>query len=835
MIHLLVLPFRPARSTAHQFVPHLVPHLLPRAQGRSQGRSQGRVLRCRHLHPVHHQVAPHDCRLPLCLKFRLKFRLPVHPTHPVVLIHQPSQKWVMMFVLITIRLLWLFDNMLKYAYVNNSLLLLYRLLARIMSSSLISSQETKRGMGIGILPRRTYVWIDDDSVDSCYACRKKFGWFLRKHHCRACGRIFCYECSQYNIYTSSPLTTHNGLLDPESYLVECRDHSKLRNNTNRSCHECTLIYRRIDRLAKLVGVFELISLDIAEYHQVRQVSQMWYEAGNIYLSRFREIQYNLVGHEYSHFERTVLRNNIYLLVGHNRLMTQLVKTLDWYRLSDSDLNHYLALVRSKDKTCSCRVLMCSPDCQIGYTDTDVLDLLNIPLHPRVREVILTYMTANDELLECYLPVLNYCMKFDKPDQKCLLLRDHLIARSLQSQRICYKFFWQLMVQIQDPNYSGLSNYIYQETLELLTRAIVDNLGESELIQIKNGMKFVNLISGVDVVGDSILNDLKTIDPYLKLPIDPTTRIDGVEVDQIKVMNSATRPIMVPCRVIKGDSKSKQKTLTVMYKSDDLRKDALISSIIRVMNCILWENNYDMNIVTYDILPTSIRSGLIQIVDDAETLYNINEKKNYSLQNYILENNGDYSVDSVRTRFVKSTAAYSVITYLLGIGDRHMDNIMVTRDGRLFHIDYSFVLGLDPKPLAPKMRITTEMIDALGGVHSHYYAQFELYCEEVYNILRRYSNLFCCMLSILTSIAPSQFTVEQLAKELSKRFLPGEYKSQAGLQLIRTIKSSQESSGSRLTDAIHYHYKESLNYDRLTQSARSLLTYITGSNGKNLKL
>ena len=51
----------------------------------------------------------------------------------------------------------------------------------------------------------------------------------------------------------------------------------------------------------------------------------------------------------------------------------------------------------------------------------------------------------------------------------------------------------------------------------------------------------------------------------------------------------------------------------------------------------------------------------------------------------------------------------------GLGDRHLENIMVTQQGLLAHVDFGYVLGDDPKHVSSPMRITEDMIDAMGGI------------------------------------------------------------------------------------------------------------------------
>ncbi|BHF58737.1 hypothetical protein SprV_0100169200 [Sparganum proliferum] len=40
-------------------------------------------------------------------------------------------------------------------------------------------------------------WMPDGHCKTCFECNAKFGIFRRRHHCRFCGRIFCFQCSNH--------------------------------------------------------------------------------------------------------------------------------------------------------------------------------------------------------------------------------------------------------------------------------------------------------------------------------------------------------------------------------------------------------------------------------------------------------------------------------------------------------------------------------------------------------------------------------------------------------------------------------------------------------------
>ncbi len=94
---------------------------------------------------------------------------------------------------------------------------------------------------------------------------------------------------------------------------------------------------------------------------------------------------------------------------------------------------------------------------------------------------------------------------------------------------------------------------------------------------------------------------------------------------------------------------------------------------------------------------------------------------------------------VMDNFVKSCAGYCVFTYLLGVGDRHTDNLLLHPQGYFLHCDYSFILGQDPKTFLP-MRITEDMVNGMGGRDSDNFAKFLSLAGAAFVSLRQPSSV-----------------------------------------------------------------------------------------------
>jgi len=177
----------------------------------------------------------------------------------------------------------------------------------------------------------------------------------------------------------------------------------------------------------------------------------------------------------------------------------------------------------------------------------------------------------------------------------------------------------------------------------------------------------------------------------------------------------------------------------MFKTgDDMRQDALVLQLFSIMDNVLKEVGLDCNFTIYNLIAFTTNDGLLQFVPKSETIQQI--EKEMPISKYLNKFAKTQEEQKLNLdRYIYSCAGYCAATYLLGIGDRHLENIMITEDGRLFHIDFGFIFGKEPNflkgQLSTKLRISKSMIEPIGGIQGEKYQVFEKKFVESFLILR----------------------------------------------------------------------------------------------------
>lgn len=662
------------------------------------------------------------------------------------------------------------------------------------------------------LPRRVRKWVDDETVSNCSNCDSYFSFFNRKHHCRFCGQIFCSVCVNFQASIPDNLLSDDSVKgtwnDYISSYIFSKDPSK-----QKVCKSCKDIIDLIGTVKKKIELFTLLNLDIKDLKKVGQVCKEWHSASNYILSIFREIQYKLSHDEYTVAEKKMLWTNVDYIVGHNKYMVHLIKSCR----TTEEYHKAISLLKNK-KQVSCWTLMCSRSCCNEITSFDSINLLchsfKEPGHNDIlRLTALEHLTCDDKELKCYLPLLVYYLRYDNG-----ILADFLIKKCTNNFVLLNSLYWELQLYPKDIYHEDP----YSNILNKLKELFKEQKHHKNFVKILEGYQLMKILENIsraicddEKKYEEIKDTFNFKDP-MACPLNDNNIIQNIHLEKIKVKNSATKPLIIPCETTNGSM------INILYKKEDVRKDQIIMNLIHIIDIILKkEENLDVGLMTYNILPTSKNTGAIEIIENAETIYAIQEQLKSSILNYVLENNEDAKVKDVRDGFINSTAVYCVITYLFGIGDRHLDNIMVSSNGKLFHIDYGYILGSDPLVSNPGIRITPEIIDAIGGLSSKNYQKFTDLCSQIYNCLRRNMDIFINMLTILPKISDLKLSEEEIRKILISRFIPGESQINSTLHLVNQLE--KQNYINKIKDWCHYHSKE-----KTVSSAVSRLSYAIAS-------
>uniref|UniRef100_A0A673I9I5 phosphatidylinositol-4,5-bisphosphate 3-kinase n=1 Tax=Sinocyclocheilus rhinocerous TaxID=307959 RepID=A0A673I9I5_9TELE len=400
---------------------------------------------------------------------------------------------------------------------------------------------------------------------------------------------------------------------------------------------------------------------------------------------------------------------------------------------------------------------------------DALELLDFNYPDQyVREFAVYCLQdmSDDELLQ-YLLQLVQVLRYE-PYYDCALSR-FLLERSQSSRKIGHFLFWHLRSEMFMPAVSVHFALI----LEAYCRGCIPHI---EVLK-----KQVEALSKLKAVNELIkFGTIKTKTKQAHLKEAMMTYLCVC-----KYMDSKMKPLWIVYnnKLLEGD------TVGIIFKNgDDLRQDMLTLQILRLMDLLWKEANLDLRIVPYGCLATGDHSGLIEVVSSADTIANIQKTSSNmaaaaafnkdALLNWLKDKNSGDALDKAIEEFTLSCAGYCVATYVLGIGDRHSDNIMVRSTGQLFHIDFGHILGNFKSKFGIKRErvpfiLTHDFIHVIQQgktSNTEKFGNFRQYCEEAYLILRKNGNLFITLFALmltaglpeLTSVKDIQYLKDSLA-------------------------------------------------------------------------
>ena len=678
-----------------------------------------------------------------------------------------------------------------------------------------------------VYPKQNDKWVDSNLIHRCQLCETSFSFLNRKHHCRACGGVFCSTCC--NRYIEIP---ENLIKVPEQNISVTMNIKKSlnwfsNNNTQLVCNDCD---KKIDDLKKvdyLIKVFEF--LDLKSLYEMKRVCKNYNIASTLLLSKFRDIQYGVYNKTYTIWERYILYESKDYLINHTTWFTNLIKSIIEYTHLTKNvdrikwLENTLKLMLNNNsyriKNVSCFTLMCSRKCKHIIDFDDILEIF---------EYIQFIIKKDESILEIYelKNIILLCTRilFNKIINKIhtvipLICNFYNNLFEYETINLDTSFVTKLFDIVFANTYSikkiisliTYEKYYYENNSNNLNNINNTNTSSQYNIFFKYSTKYINDTFGSKLLNDitkmmisvnNIINDkTSSLDFPFIYPFDPNYLI--TKINSKSYFKSNTKPLLIDAVIKNFDENIIKNVKFIIKKTNTLRKEQLISCLVDILQYKISEQYEE--IPTYQIIMLTKELGIMEYIEDSITLRNINEK-GFTLQNYILNKNLHYKLDTIKTRFVQSLAISSAIAYIIGLGDRHLDNIMINTTGSIFHVDYGYIME-NPTIIfnMPEIKVTDDIIDFLGGNSSIYYNEFKKLIVKIYNQYRANKNILYIYFKF---ICDSGFLDWSIAyNKLDSKLMTGMKCKDVEITLINEIESSNTYAGF-ISDMCH-SYRQKL--------------------------
>jgi len=258
---------------------------------------------------------------------------------------------------------------------------------------------------------------------------------------------------------------------------------------------------------------------------------------------------------------------------------------------------------------------------------------------------------------------------------------------------------------------------------------------------------------------------------------------------------------------------------IVKSNDDLRQEAFVMQLIELCREAFELTGLELWVHPYRIIATGRTTGIIECVKNAMSFDALKKRKGYKdgLRGHLkrmaeFSSNPGEAFKTMQHNFVRSLAAYSLMSYIFLFKDRHNGNILLDTAGHVIHIDFGFVFGIAPGgsfslEMSTPFKITDEMFGVMGGMQSPFFGEFvTLFCCGFLS-LRTHLDTFLTIVEIACKTSSYKCfegrEASEVVEKLRTRFCPDLSKESAVAFALDLIKQSTQSFGTKQYDYFQY--------------------------------
>ncbi|XP_064922166.1 phosphatidylinositol 4-phosphate 3-kinase C2 domain-containing subunit alpha isoform X1 [Columba livia] len=427
-------------------------------------------------------------------------------------------------------------------------------------------------------------------------------------------------------------------------------------------------------------------------------------------------------------------------------------------------------------------------------------------------------TLSDDELTDFLPQFVQALKFETYLDSALV--KFLLARALGSVRVAHYLYWLLKDTLYDTKFGVRYEQILGAFLSVCGKRLREELEkQTRLVQLFGMVaERVKQTSG-SARQAALQNGMERVQLFFlknkcRLPLNPSLVAKELNIKACSFFSSNAVPLKVA--LLNADPLGEE--INVMFKvGEDLRQDMLALQMIKIMDKIWLQEGLDLRMVIFKCLSTGKDRGMVELVPASDTLRKIQVEygvtgsfKDKPLAEWLRKYNPtEEEYDKASENFIYSCAGCCVATYVLGICDRHNDNIMLRNTGHMFHIDFGKFLGHAQmfgsfkRDRAPFV-LTSDMAYVINGGEKPT-IRFQLFvdlCCQAYNLIRKHASLFLNLLSLMLSSGLPELSGVQDLKYVQDALQPQTTDAEATIFFTRLIESSLGSVATKFNFFIH---------------------------------